>query len=165
VSSVVYYSIAGSSHCTTTVCKQNLRFPSHRQVFSEKPIQAVSTAANQGKSELFIAILTPCGHAKYMKNSKFEGYLGPLGSRAFGQPADHIRYTRTRGFWGIRDDDKEQWLRKHPHIEDFDLNVAEAQEWLSKDFNQAWTAEQRPRKFLDWWLSGKWEKLTKDGYK
>ena len=52
--------------------------------------------------------------------------------------------------------DKTQWLRKYPHIRDFDTVVAEAKRWLSKHFNHAFRAKQNPRGFLDSWLAGDW---------
>jgi len=61
--------------------------------------------------------------------------------------------------------DEEEWMRKYPHIKDFDLNVAEAKGWLSKHWYKAHSAEQRPRDFLDWWLGGEWLNLSENGYK
>ena len=78
---------------------------------------------------------------------------------------DHIRYSRQTGFSGITPKDKEQWMRKYPHIDDFDLTVEEGQAWLSENWNKSRMAEERPRDFLDFWLSCKWEKLNTGGYK
>ncbi|MFC1794654.1 hypothetical protein ACFL3Q_13820 [Planctomycetota bacterium] len=56
-------------------------------------------------------------------------------------------------------------MRKYPHIGDFELNVEECQEWLSKDWSKERLAEQQPGKVLGWWLGGEWENLSKDRYK
>ena len=61
--------------------------------------------------------------------------------------------------------DKEQWMRKYPHIDDFELTVEEGEGWLSKHWNKARLAEQRPRDFLDWWLGCEWINLSEHGYK
>jgi len=78
---------------------------------------------------------------------------------------DLIRYSQRTGFTGIMPKDEEEWMRKYPHIKDFDLNVAEAKGWLSKHWYKAHSAEQRPRDFLDWWLGGEWLNLSENGYK
>ncbi len=56
-------------------------------------------------------------------------------------------------------------MRKYPHIDDFELTVEEGEGWLSKHWDKALLAEQRPRGFLDWWLGCEWENLSKDGYR
>jgi len=56
-------------------------------------------------------------------------------------------------------------MRKYPHIDDFELTVQEGEGWLSKHWDKARLAEQRPRDFLDWWLGCEWENLSKDGYR
>jgi hypothetical protein len=56
-------------------------------------------------------------------------------------------------------------MRKYPHIDDFELTVEEGEGWLSKHWDKARLAEQRPRDFLDWWLGCEWENLSKDKYK
>jgi hypothetical protein len=81
------------------------------------------------------------------------------------KPPEYIRYSREIGFTGITDKDKEQWMRKHPHIEDLELAVAEGKEWLSKHWSQAHSAEQAPRVFLDQWLGSEWLKLNAEGYR
>jgi len=78
---------------------------------------------------------------------------------------EHIRFSREKGFIGITAKDKEQWMRKHPYVEDFDLTVEEAQGWLSQHWNQAFTASQAPRVFLDQWLGCEWLKLNTERYK
>lgn len=78
---------------------------------------------------------------------------------------EHIRYSKRTGFTGITPKDKEQWIRKYPHIDDFELTVEEGEGWLSKHWGKARLAEQRPRVFLDWWLGCEWENLSKDEYR
>lgn len=78
---------------------------------------------------------------------------------------EHIRYSKRTGFTGITPKDKEQWMRKYPHIDDFELTVEEGEGWLSKHWDKARLAEQRPRDFLDWWLGCEWENLSKDEYR
>jgi len=56
-------------------------------------------------------------------------------------------------------------MRKYPHIDDFELTVEEGEGWLSKHWDKAHLAEQRPRDFLDWWLGCEWENLSKDEYR
>ncbi len=78
---------------------------------------------------------------------------------------EHIRYSKQSGFMGITPKDKEQWMRKYPHIDDFELTVQESEGWLSKQWGKERLAEQKPRDFLDWWLGCEWENLNKDKYK
>lgn len=78
---------------------------------------------------------------------------------------EHIRYSKRTGFTGITPKDKEQWVRKYPHIDDFELTVQEGEGWLSKQWGKERLAEQKPRDFLDWWLGCEWENLSKDKYK
>ena len=56
-------------------------------------------------------------------------------------------------------------MRKYPHIDDFELTVKEAEGWLSKHWDKARLAEQRPKDFLDWWLGGEWLNLNAERYK
>ncbi len=79
------------------------------------------------------------------------------------QPIDHISYNQCLGFSGIRAGDREQWLRKYPHIKDFDADVAEAKAWLSEHFDHAFRAMENARSFLDWWLAGDWISIV--GYR
>jgi hypothetical protein len=83
----------------------------------------------------------------------------------FNKPPDHIRYSRQTGFTGITPNDKEQWKRRYPYIEDYELTVQEAEGWLTKHWNKVRMAEQRPRDFLDHWLGCKWLNLNTEGYK
>ncbi len=76
---------------------------------------------------------------------------------------DHIRYSMKSGFSGITPQDKEQWIRKYPHINDFELAIEEGHEWVSRYWDKARQAEERPREFLDWWLAGEW--IPVSGYK
>ena len=93
------------------------------------------------------------------------GWAGSPAHRGPGQPTDHIRYSRETGFSGITPKDKEQWVRKYPHISDFELAVEEGHEWVSRHWAKANMAEARPREFLDWWLAGEWVPLNPNGYK
>ena len=81
------------------------------------------------------------------------------------KPPEHIRYSRERGFTGITAEDKEQWTRKHPHVEDFELTVEEAEGWLSQHWSQAFEASQSPRVYLDRWMGCEWLEINTDGYK
>ena len=56
-------------------------------------------------------------------------------------------------------------MRNYPHIDDFELTVQESEGWLSKHWDKARLAEQRPRNFLDWWLGCEWVNLSEHGYK
>lgn len=78
---------------------------------------------------------------------------------------EHIRYSKRTGFTGITQKDKEQWMRKYPHIDDFELTIQEGEGWLSKQWGKERLAEQKPRAFLEWWLGCEWENLRKDKYK
>jgi hypothetical protein len=78
---------------------------------------------------------------------------------------DFIRYSKETGFSGIMPQDKEQWMRKYPYINDFELTVQECEGWLSKHWNQAYQAEKKSREFLDWWLSGEWIYFSDNSYK
>jgi hypothetical protein len=102
-----------------------------------------------------------------MRDSRgFEMPFGCAGSPAYwgtGPSADHIRYSAKSGFSGITPQDKEQWIRKYPHVSDFELAVAEGHEWVSRYWDKARRAEERPREFLDWWLAGEW--IPVSGYK
>lgn len=77
----------------------------------------------------------------------------------------YVRYSKQLGFYGITSEDEERWKRKYPHIDDFELNVKECKEWLSKHWNKAQLAERQPEKVLNWWLGGEWEHLSNDEYK
>ena len=76
-----------------------------------------------------------------------------------------MRYSKQTGFYGITSEDKKQWMRKYPHIDDFELNVEECKEWLSKHWEKARLAEQQPEKVFDWWLGGEWLNFNAKGYK
>ncbi len=91
------------------------------------------------------------------------GWAGNPAYRGAQQPTDHIRYSQHSGFFGITPQDRELWLRKYPHIDDFELTVKEGHEWVSRQWDKARRAEERPREFREWWLAGEW--IPMSGYR